>query len=109
MTGYPTWGRADIKLFAVFPENELATQRAKLLDLIQSGRLPISASNVQEVIRKEEKDLKYLVNERSAYADLTILGLRSEAVKHFGKDVFSGYDDIGDILFVNSSKIKNLE
>jgi len=109
MTGYPTWGRADIKLFAVFPESELAIQRAKLLDLIQSGRLPISASNVQEVIRKEEKDIKQLVNERSAFADLTILGLRSEAVKHFGKDVFSGYDEIGDILFVNSSKIKNLE
>jgi hypothetical protein len=49
------------------------------------------------------------VNERSASADLTILGFRGEMLKRLGEEVFLGYDRPGDLLFVNTLKEIEIE
>ena len=41
-------------------------------------------------------------------ADLVILGFRYELLKHVGKGLFLGFDDVGDILFVRASGQKML-
>lgn len=40
---------------------------------------------------------------------LTILGFRSEAVKQLGSELFDDYDEIGDALFVNSTKSEEIK
>ncbi len=105
--GHPDWHKGgEIKLFAVYPESEIEEQREKLLDMIKSGRLPISANNIELIPLSNQVSNKQVINERSRDADLTIVGFRYELTKHSGKEIFMGYDQIGNVLFVNAMKEK---
>ena len=106
--GHRDWQEAEIKIFAIHPKDELADQREKLLDQIKEGRLPISPNNVELIEKDQETNSRVIINERSVGADLTIIGFNSEAVKQLRAEVFEGYQDLGNILFVNSSKEKEL-
>lgn len=107
--GHPQWRKAEIKIFAIIYDEESEQQKEELLDLIKTGRLPISAHNVQIIERAEGIDNREIINERSKDADLTILGFRSEAIKQLGEEIFQGYEEIGDVLFVNSTKSKEIK
>ena len=102
--GHPEWESGVIKLFAVFPEEEVEEQRDQLLDLVRSGRIPISAHNIEFVPQMPGMDRKHLVIERSRDADLTIVGFVGRAVRRQREDPFLGYDGIGNVLFVNTNK-----
>ncbi len=104
--GHPDWKRGSIKIFTIFPEEELLKEKDKLLALIQSGRLPISPKNIELIPKSPDKDDKTIINEHSKDADLTILGFRNEVLKHQGSSLFQGYDKVGDILFVNTVQEK---
>jgi solute carrier family 12 sodium/potassium/chloride transporter 2 len=107
--GHPDWNKGgQIKLFAVYPEAEVADQRAKLLDMISSGRLPISANNIEILPKAEGITNKQVINEKSRDADMTIVGFRYEKVKHDGHQTFMGYDGIGNVLFVNARTEKEI-
>ena len=106
--GHRDWHGAEIKIFAIHPKDELANQREKLLDQIKEGRLPISPNNLQLIEKDQETRSRVIINDRSVGADLTIIGFNSEAVKQLRAEVFEGYQDLGNILFVNSYKEKDL-
>ncbi|PWJ44874.1 amino acid permease [Sediminitomix flava] len=107
--GHPEWRDAKIKLMVLFPENDLSVQQDNIENLIAEGRLPINKNNIFMIPRSEDVESKAIINERSNDADLTILGIRGEAVKHKGEDLFLGYDLIGDILFVHTNKEKVIQ
>ena len=104
--GHPEWRKGSIKIFVISSEEEIETQREKLLSMINSGRLPISRNNIQFILQEIEKDSRAIINKESKDADLTIIGFREELIRHKEADVFDGYDGIGDILFMNTSKEK---
>ncbi|QNL20620.1 amino acid permease [Hyphobacterium sp. CCMP332] len=106
--GHPDWHKGDIKIFAIYPKEDLVNQRNKIMELIKTGRLPISPNNIEVIPKTEEIEIKNIVNEKSAEADLTILGIRTEMVKHEAEEVFKGYDSIGDVLFVNTNTQKQI-
>ena len=106
--GHPDWKHAQIKIFSVFPSEEMKEQKDQLLELIKAGRLPISPNNVVLLPKKAEVSIKEMINERSKDADLTIVGFRSEALKQLEENLFEGYDGIGNVLFVNASKKKDI-
>lgn len=104
MTGHPDWHGAQIKLFAVFEESKLAEEEQALYDLIETGQLPISRNNIDVLCRMDDSDSKSVIARKSGEADLVILGFRDEALKRIGEDYFAGYDEIGNVLFVNASE-----
>jgi len=106
--GHPEWRKGSITIFAVYPEEEVTDQKNKLLSLITSGRLPISANNISVIPKSDDVDLKSIINYRSKEADLTIVGFMNAKLKHKGQDLFKGYDQLGDILFVNTDKQKEI-
>ncbi len=107
--GHPDWSKGgQIKLFAVYPEEDMKEQKSKLLELISTGRLPISANNIEIIPKSEGVTNKEVINERSRDADLTVVGFRYEKVKHDGHSNFMGYDKIGNVLFVNAQKEKEI-
>ena len=108
LMGHPDWKYAEIKIYAIFPEEGINEQRDKLLQLIKEGRLPISSNNIEVIAKVEGKTNKDLINEISPAADLTIIGFRSEAVKQLGTDVFAGFYESGNILFVNARNEKEI-
>jgi len=104
--GHPEWKSARINIFAIFPESDIERERENLTELARQGRLPISANNIEVIEKTDELSKRDIINAKSRYADLTIVGFRSEAIKQFEGDIFTGYDEIGNTLFLNASKSK---
>ncbi len=105
---HPEWKKGHIKIFSVCQENQIEQTRQDLGDLVQTGRLPITLSNIEILPVKEDVGVKSLVNQYSADAGLTIVGFREEQLKYSGTDTFCGFDQVGDILFVNSKEKKEI-
>ena len=55
-----------------------------------------------------ETKSRVIINDKFAGADLTIIGFNSEVVKQLRSEVFEVYQNLGNILFVNSYKEKDL-
>ncbi len=106
--GHPEWKNAEIKIFAIFPESELGTQQQRLMKIIKEGRLPISIQNVELIPLKAEVSKKDIINKKSKDSDLTIIGFRAEHLKQLDPEPFTGYDSIGNILFVNALTDKEI-
>ncbi len=107
--GHPQWKKAQIKIFALVPQEDINEQKSELMELIETGRLPISAHNILIIEKSEDKSSKDIINEKSKDADLTIVGFRGEAIKQLGEEMFSGYDEIGNVLYVNSTEKKEIK
>jgi len=105
--GHPDWRKGFIKIFAIYPTTDLDKQKKNLLSLIKSGRLPISPNNVQ-LISSENKEIKQIITSKSCDADLTIIGFRTEMLKKEQIDLFIGYSDVSNILFVSSRQQKEI-
>lgn len=107
LLGHPEWNKGIIKIFALYPKKSMERQRENLVSLIQSGRLPISPGNVELIAQEENQDYKAIIEKKSIDADLTIIGFRDKDISQ-GIDLFSGFGDVGNILFVNADKQKEI-
>lgn len=107
--GHPDWKRGEIKIFAIFPEQEMKEQRENLQKLTQEGRLPISPQNIQLVPRQENMRKRDIIRDRSAEADLVMVGFVPEMVKQQGSGIFADYDGLANILFIHSGQSKEIE
>ena len=103
MTGHEDWKNAEIRLWAVFEESSLAEEEQRVYDLIETGQLPISRNNITVLCREDGTDYKSVINRKSHEADLVILGFREEGLKRMKGDYFSGYEEVGNVLFVNAA------
>jgi amino acid transporter len=101
--GHREWRNADFTIKAIYPEAEIEEKRAELLERVRSGRIPISVKNINIIPKKEGVTAKALINEYSKTSDLTIIGFSSRAATKHPEIVFDGYDDLGNILFINAS------
>jgi len=100
--GHPDWKGAKIKIFNVRRQGVQDEATDHLLELVKTGRLPISLKNVEFIDIDESMNLKGLILEKSVKAGLTMIGFRSEQIKHEGQKLFEEYEDMGDVLFVNA-------
>lgn len=107
LLGHPEWRKSIIKIFALHPMKKLEEQRKKLLNLIATGRLPISPGNIELIPQEENQNYKAIIAQKSIDADLTIIGFRDKDVSK-GIDLFNGFGEIGNILFVNADKQKEI-
>ena len=107
--GHKEWKSGQIKIFAVFPESRAEEERNHLFELIKAGQLPISPNNIQIINRDPDTEMKTIIEQKSADADLTICGLRNESIKHKGEECFHGLDNIGNVLYVNAAVKKNIK
>ena len=104
--GHKDWSQGEIKIFAIFSEKDLETEKQHLIDLTTSGRLPISPSNIKVISQYDGMNHQDTINEYSADADLTLVGFHESVIKAKGEEFFERYDKVGDILFVNTQTSK---
>jgi amino acid transporter len=109
LLGHREWKNGNIKIFAIFPEEDMDHERERLFILIEAGQLPIAPHNIEVIPQKQDIDPRDIINEKSRDADLTIVGVREEVVRHTGSAVFKGYESIGNTLFVNAAKQKQIK
>ena len=106
--GHSDWRKGKIKIFEIAPVGKTEEHRKKLVETIQTGRLPISSGNIEIIESQEDVSAKSVICEHSLDAGLTLIGFREEQLKH-SIDVFNGYEDLGDVLFVNASQQRVIE
>lgn len=107
--GHPDWKKSDIKIFDVCKENEVREVKLQMIELLEKGRLPITFRNIRIIVQDENVSYKTIINKYSADAGLTILGFKGESLKHDAETIFRGFDEVGNILFVNSFKNKIID
>ena len=108
INGSPSWRKSEIKIFEISLDKDIRDTREKLINLIHAGRLPISENNIEIIRADDQSSTKSLINERSKDAGLTMIGFHSEQMKHSGNDIFRGYENIGDVLFVNARGLREI-
>jgi len=106
--GHPDWRKANIKIFEICKPDKCDETFKKNIELVTTGRLPITDKNIEIISMEPGMTSKSLINNKSANAALTMIGFMTEGLKHNGEMIFSGYDEIGTILFVNSHNEKEI-
>lgn len=105
LVGHPEWKKAKIRLFACSGSWDAELEADKLSTFIRDGRLPISMQNVTSVSYDSLEGLEHDVAQRSAQADLVIVGLTSEDINSNDfPDVLQRYQGVNDVLFVHSTE-----
>jgi amino acid transporter len=107
--GHPSWRKSNIKIFEVVNPDEIEESKQRMKELIQKGRLPINANNIEMIAFDDSVSIKTLINEKSKDAGFTLIGFREDSLKHLKEELFSGFDDLGNILFVNSHSQKKID
>lgn len=107
LVGHPDWKKGLIKIFSLTPEAEIETRYGQIISLIKEGRIPISPKNIEMIPIDPNQNSKEVITTNSIDADLTLIGFNSEAIQK-GMDDFTGYDDLGNILFVSANKVKEI-
>jgi amino acid transporter len=106
--GHPEWKEGIIKIFASYQPEEADKKKEELKELISEGRLPISLGNIILISAEEDRKIREVIGETSADADLTVVGFRHERLKTEGYRLFTGYDKLGNVLFVSANKKKEI-
>ncbi|VBB43412.1 Amino acid transporter [uncultured Paludibacter sp.] len=107
--GHPEWRKGNIKIFNVCREKEQDDVKARMKELMESGRMPITSNNVEIIVRPDNVTMKTLINEYSQDAGLTMIGFDNNSFKNGDTSLFTGYESVGDLLFVYSHKPKEIE
>lgn len=109
LLGHPEWKDGYIKIFALYDGMEIERKSEDIKELIKTGRLPISFKNINLIHMKDPEKVKETISNTSVDADLTIIGFNSQKINQSGYEVFTGYDKLGNILFVSSNKEKEIK
>ncbi|MBN1949782.1 MAG: amino acid permease [Bacteroidales bacterium] len=105
--GHPAWRKGKIRIFEITNRKYADNSREKLTDLILSGRLPISPKNIEILPIEETQSYKRLICDYSKEAGLTMIGFLEEQLK-FDRDTFLGFEELGDVLFINASQLREI-
>ena len=106
--GHPEWKNGVLKIYVLYAASDLERKRMELMELIKSGRIPISPSNIK-LVSMEETDSKHqIISDKSIDADLVIVGFRYERIRTEGANIFTGYENLSNTLFISSNQEKDL-
>jgi hypothetical protein len=105
---HPDWKRSYIKIFNICTESQNDIVKRELEELIATGRLPITLTNIEIITFSGNLTLGEVVHEHSHHAGLTIIGFCEDTIKHGHTEYFEEFAQGGDILFVNSVTSKRI-
>jgi len=107
--GFVVYILVAYKLAISATHDEAGRKTEELKALIREGRLPISMANINLVSSGEEQTFRELTGEISIDADMTVIGFRHEQLKTEGNRLFTGYDRLGNVLYVSAYKKKEIK
>jgi amino acid transporter len=106
--GHPDWQEAEIKVFSIYNSHRLKQKQERIQNMIKSGRLPIAPQNIELIENLDDRPFKDIINEKSAEADLSIIGFTDSDIEDQDSDTFESYEKLGTVLFVNASDTKEI-
>jgi amino acid transporter len=104
------WKKSHMKIFLTSAKDEIRETKKDLEVRIAAGRLPITLSNIEFVPIDDRHTFGSVVEKHSSLAGLTIIGFHEDFTRHDTQQssFFSDFNNIGDVLFVNSSGPKEI-
>ena len=102
LLGHPDWEDAEVQVFAALPSSEVEERLASFKALVSEGRVPISEKNITFLPVDDKKSYQDLVTQKSADADLTIIGFRLGSLEERGASVFHNHPKLREVLFVHA-------
>lgn len=105
---HPDWSQSEISIFITDTGERIGETREELRRRIAAGRLPATMQNIEIVEAHPGQRLRTVVERRSRGAGLVIFGFREELVRGGGEAFFSEFDSLGDVLFLNAAKAKEI-
>jgi len=109
LLGHKDWKRGEIRIFAAAPQDDAQEERARLNEIITSGRLPVAKQNVRVFPTDETTDFSALVERHSSDADLVILGFTEERLLERGNELLTRHPTLQDALFVSAQERVSIE
>ncbi|MCL2329189.1 MAG: amino acid permease [Bacteroidetes bacterium] len=106
---HPDWKKSCIKIFIICGNGKSEEVKNEIEELIAAGRLPITLANIEIIGFSGNQTIGEVVAEHSQNAGLTIIGFHEEAIKHGNTEFFSEFNNIGDVLFVNTLQSKKID
>ncbi len=104
LIGHPDWEDAEIDLFACYPAAAVKELTEKVNQVITEGRLPISPQRITPVTYDDESSFERTTQNRSAQADLTVLGLTQREIFEAPEKALMAHPGLRDVLFVNANE-----
>jgi amino acid transporter len=108
MTGHRDWKDSEIMIFSGYEPGKEEEKKETLTSLILAGRLPISPKNI-ELIPQQGELITQVIENKSAQADLTILGYTRNIILEQREDYFQTFDKLGNTLFISAFQEKAIE
>ena len=106
---HPDWKKSHIKIFNICTEGRGGNVKRELEELIATGRLPITLTNIEIITLSGNQTLSEVVTEHSQDAGLTVIGFSEYLIKHGNTEYFTEFSGIGDVLFVNAVESKVID
>ncbi len=104
LLGHPDWATAEINIFAAVPRAQADHEEATLLKLIHTGRLPITSRQVEILPTDTRGTYQGLVAQRSAGADLVIMGFTQARLSEKGPELLLRHPELTDVLHVSAQE-----
>ena len=105
---HPDWKKSYIKIFNICTEGHREFIKRELVELIATGRLPITLTNIEIITLTGNQTFGEVVTEYSHDAGLTIIGFSEDVIEYGQTNFFTEFNSIGDILFVNANNLKTI-
>lgn len=105
---HPDWKKSHIKIFITTTSESTDKLKQLLEERIAVGRLPITLANIEIIVLNDQQTLNEVIKEHSKYAGLTLVGFTEDTIKQDPMEFFMGFEEIGDILFINASQSKEI-
>jgi len=109
IAGHSDWKRHSIRIYVICKPDKLEATEQGMHQLLNTGRLPITRKNIEIILQSPDVSSRNLINEKSKDAGLTLIGIKQELLYKQKEQYFSGYNDLGTILFVHSKDQKDIE
>ncbi len=104
---HPKWNKSMIKIFITSIENEDHSDLLNnIREKIKNGRLPITLTNISIVPINKDLTFKNQLINISKDAGLVIAGFSPDLIKKDATNFFNEFNEINNVLFVNTSEEK---
>jgi hypothetical protein len=104
LLGHADWHDAELSIFAAFPRSEVRAERERLLAMISTGRIPVSARNVRFLSVDDVDAYRRLVERLSSHADLVVMGFTLERLAERRAETFTRHPQLKEVLFVSAAQ-----
>src|SRR5690554_7979898 len=90
---HPDWHKSHLKIFSICAPGKNEQTREELEELIASGRLPITLTNIEIITSEGNQNVPEIIRTHSTNAALTIMSYRDKNIKEKSEECFCSYND----------------